>query len=303
MKRSSKVAILGLGALLLVASFGLAPGARAAEERKVLRIVLVPERNIFEQERKYRYLCDYACSQLHMDVTFDVLRGYGEVLKALDEGKADGAFMGSYVAALGIENHGLVPLVRPEWPTGETHYRSYIFKRSGLPITRDVSTWKNRSFVFVSPYTSAGYFFPLALLKDEGVGEPAEFFSRIQFSGSHDAAIWMVANDIVEIGAAKNTIYDEILKRKPELASRVEILYTGGHYPDSTLCLKEGVSSKDAEALRAVFLGMSSSKEGQDVLKKFGANRFVPASPEDFDSVREVVKDSGNDLKKMKITD
>jgi phosphonate transport system substrate-binding protein len=302
LKRSSRIRLLALGlalgAILLATSLSW-----AAEERKSLRIVLVPERNIFEQERKYRYLCDYACSQLPIDVKFDVLKGYADVLKALDEGKADGAFMGSFVAALGIENHGLVPLVRPEWPSGETHYRSYIFKRSGTPITRDVSTWKNRSFTFVSPHTSAGYFFPLALLKDEGVGEPGKFFSRIQYSGSHDAAVWMVANDIVEMGAAKNTIYDEIIKRKPELASRVEILYTGGHFPDATLCMKRDTPSESREALRTVFLGMSSNKDGQDVLKKFGANRFVPASPEDFGGVREVVKDSGHDLTKMKIVE
>lgn len=300
MKQSCRVSIpllsLALGVILLAASF-----SQAAGERRALRIVLVPERNIFEQERKYRFLCDYACANLPMDVNFEVLKGYGEVLKALDEGKADAAFMGSFVAALGIENHDLVPLLRPEWPSGETHYRSYIFKRSGIPVNRDLNTWRNRSFVFVSPYTSAGYFFPLALFRDEGVGEPDEFFSRIQFSGSHDAAVWMVANDIVEIGAAKNTIYDEILKRKPELASRVEILYTGGYYPDATLCIKRDVPIENREALKTVFLSMDSHKEGQEVLKKFGAKRFVPASTEDFVGVREVVKASGHDLKKMKI--
>ncbi|MDF1534996.1 MAG: phosphate/phosphite/phosphonate ABC transporter substrate-binding protein [bacterium] len=297
MKRLRRIAVLALGAFLLTASLSWA----AAEGKITLRILLVPERNIFEQERKYQYLRDYTSSLLPMDVRFEVLGGYGEVIRALDERRADGAFLGSFVAALGIENHGLVPLIRPEWPSGETFYRSYIFKRSGTPITRDVSTWKNRSFVFVSPYTSAGYFFPLALLKKAGVNEPAEFFSSIQYSGSHDAAIWMVANDMVEMGAAKNTIYEELLQKKPELAGKIEILYSGGHFPDATLCMKAETPDEVREAMRSVFLRMSSSKEGQEVLKMFGAARFVPASTGDFGEVREVVKESGHILKQMKI--
>jgi ABC-type phosphate/phosphonate transport system substrate-binding protein len=67
--------------------------------------------------------------------------------------------------------------------------------------------------------------------------------------------------------------------------------------------MKRDTPSESREALRTVFLGMSSNKDGQDVLKKFGANRFVPASPEDFGGVREVVKDSGHDLTKMKIVE
>jgi phosphonate transport system substrate-binding protein len=290
-------------ALILVAMLASISVAQAANGRKNFRIVLVPERNIFEQQRKYRNLCDHACDLLSLDITFDVLKGYKEVLSAVKEGRADGAFMGSFVAAYGIDNYGLIPLVRPVWPSGESHYRSYIFKRSGLPVTRDIATWKGRSFVFVGPHTSAGYFYPLSLLRSNGVKEPGEFFSRVQFAGSHDASIWMVANDIADIGSAKNTVFKEFIKRKPELGEKIEILYADGHYPDSTLVVRADLPQEIREAMRTVFLRMDSGQEGQEVLKMFGALKFIKTSPDEYSDVRKVVRESGYKMSTMKVLD
>jgi phosphonate transport system substrate-binding protein len=298
LKRWSKAAALILVTLLVSVSV-----TQAANGKKTFRIVLVPERNIFEQQRKYQNLCDYTCKLLPMDIRFEVLKGYKEVLSAVKEGRADGAFMGSFVAAYGIDNYGLIPLVRPVWPSGESHYRSYIFKRSGLPVTRDIATWKGRSFVFVGPHTSAGYFYPLSLLRSYGVKEPGEFFSRIQFAGSHDAAIWMVANDIADIGSAKNTIFKEFIKRKPELGEKIEILYADGHYPDSTLVVRADLPQEIREAMRTVFLRMDSGQEGQEVLKMFGALKFIKTSPDEYGEVRKVVRESGYKMSTMKVLD
>jgi len=298
LKTWSKAAALAIVTLLALVSV-----AQAANGKKPFRIVLVPERNIFEQQRKYQNLCDYTCELLPMDVTFEVLKGYKEVILAMKEGRADGAFMGSFAAAYSIDNYNFIPLIRPVWPSGESHYSSYIFKRSGLPVTRDITTWKGRSFVFVSPLTSAGYFFPLSLLRSNGVTQPGEFFSRIQFSGSHDAAVWMVANDIVDIGAAKSTVYTEFLKRKPELGKRVELLYTGGRYPDSTLVVRPEIPREVRETMRAVFIRMTSHQEGQEVLKMFGALKFVEATSEEYGDVRQVVEGSGYAIEKIRLLD
>ena len=298
MKKWSKAAVL-IFALLLTGSGPVL----AANGDELLRIVLVPERNIFEQQRKYQNLCDYMGKLLPMEFRFQVLKGYREVLSALKEGKAGGAFMGSFVATYGIDNYGLIPLVRPVWPSGESHYSSYIFKRSGLPVTRDITTWKGRSFVFVGPHTSAGYFFPLSLLWKNGVKEPGEFFSGVQFAGSHDAAVWMVANDLADLGAAKNTVFKEYVNRRPELGDKLEILYTGGHFPDSTLVVISDLHQELREAIRTVFLRMDSHREGREVLKMFGAMKFVNTSPVEFADVRRTAAQSGSDVTSMKILD
>jgi len=296
LKRWSRGAVLFIAILL---AWSGTPVAAGGDEP--VRIVLVPERNIFEQQRKYQNLCDYMGRLLPVDFRFEVLKGYREVLLALKEGKAEGAFMGSFVATYGIDNFGFIPLVRPVWPSGDSHYSSYIFKRTGIPVTRDIATWKGRSFVFVGPDTSAGYFFPLGLLRENGVPEPGEFFSAVRFAGSHDAAVWMVANGLAAMGAAKSTVFDEYVKRRPELGEKVEILYKGGHFPDSTLVVRADLPQELREAIRAVLLRMEDQRGGQEVLKMFGAMRFIDTSPAEFSDVRWTVARSGSDTNSMKI--
>ncbi len=288
---------------LLVILFVWTAAAQAAQAKKPFRIVLVPERNIFEQQRKYQNLCEYTCNMLSLDISFEVLKGYKEVLLAMKEGRAEGAFMGSFVAAYGIHNYGFIPIVRPVWPSGESHYSSYIFKRSDLPVTRDIASWKGRSFVFVGRHTTAGYFFPLSLLRSNGVRDTDEFLSRIHYAGNHDAAVWMVANAMADIGAAKNTVFNEFIKRKPELGEKIELLYDSGRYPDSTLVIRGDLRQELREAIRTVFLGMSSSQDGREVLKKFGALKFVITSPDEYGSVKQVIKGSGHDISHMGLLD
>lgn len=295
MRKWSRAAALVLVLLLLGGAV-----AEAAAGRKDFRVVLVPERNIFEQQRRYRRLCDYICTMLPVDFTFEVLKGYKDVLFALKEGKADGAFMGSFVAAYGIDNFDFVPLARPVWPTGRSHYSSYIFKTSGIPVSRDISTWKGRSFVFVGPNTSAGYYYPLAFLRKSGIREPGEFFANIQFAESHDTAVWMVANGLADIGAAKDTVFLDFTKRKPDIGEKVEILYTGGRFPDLTLVTRADLPEEVRESIRNVFLAMNSSPEGKEVLKMFGAVKFVKTTSDDYSDVRQTLKDGGYDIRAIR---
>lgn len=273
--------------------------SQAAVTNKSFRIVLVPERNIFEQQRKYRNLCDYISKQLPMDFTCEVLKEYKEVLKALKDEKADGAFMGSFIAAYGIDRYGFIPLVRPVWASGASHYTSYIFKRAGLSITRDIETWRGRSFVFVGPHTSAGFYYPLSLLREKGIKEPGKFFSGSQSVESHDAALWMVANNLADLGAAKNTVYKDIVKRKPDLGNRLELLYSGGNFPDSTLMVRADLKPEIRESIRTTLLRMDYDQAGKSALKRFGARKFVEAASDDFNDVRQVVEKSGYTIKNM----
>jgi len=245
--------------LFLVLTVALSCPVWAAVAGKTFRIVLVPERNIFAQQRKYRVLCDHIRDRVPVTIRADVLKGYKEVLQALANGEAEGGFLGSFASDL--------------------------------------------SFVFVNPHTSAGYFYPLAILREKGIKDPAAFFSRIQLSGSHDAALWMVANGMADLGAAKNTIYEECVRDRADLKDGLEVLYRGGHYPDSTLVVAPRVPPEVREALRMVFLRMSGHNEGMVMLRKFGARRFVNALPEDYEDARRVVRDSGYDLAEIEILD
>ncbi len=273
-----------------------------AQEPQTLRIALVPERNVFEQERKYRILCDYLCGKVGLTFEFEVMRDYEDVMLAIETNQVAGGVLGSFLMAHGMARHGFVPLARPVWKTGESTYSSYIFKQSGAPLTKDVSTWRGKSFAFANRHTSAGYFFPLALLKKNGVHRGENHFSSVQVTGSHDTAVWMVASGLADLGATKNTIFEEMMSRREGLIDRIQVLYTGGKFPDATFMVNSQVPVELRNRVREVLLGLSSDPEGVAVLESFGADRFIPSNREDYDDVFRVVKEAGFDIDRLPIT-
>lgn len=299
MRKCSSFIILILAVLIMVK-----PLPAVADEGgiKTIRLVLVPERNIFRQEEKYRELRDYLYGHLKpVKIRFEVMKSYKEVMIQMEDGRAQGGVLGSFLTVHGMERHEFVPLVRPVWLSGDSYYHAYIFKKTGSKPTRDISTWKGLSIAMASRNTSAGFFFPMALLKTWGASDPEAFFSKIIFTGSHDASIWMVANGMADLGAAKSTVFEETLKEKPELNGQVEILYSGGNFPDDTLVVTQEVLPALREKITKVFLHMDSTAEGREVLKKFGARRFIPSPPADYADVIKTVKAGGFDLRKLKV--
>ena len=100
----------------------------------------------------------------------------------------------------------------------------------------DPATWSGRSIAFVNQATTAGFLYPLSRIREAGITEdPADFFSRAIFSGSHDASIQAVAQGEVEMGACKNWIYKEFIAEHPEFAEKLVILSESPQVPSNGL--------------------------------------------------------------------
>jgi len=269
-----------------------------------LRVVLVPERNIFNQQAKYMNVCDFVCSVIDVTLNFRVLKNYGEVMSALEGGEAEIGVLGSFLMLHGITNHDFVPIARPVWNSGESTYSSVIFSRVGSGVTKDVRTWRGKSLVYANRHTSAGYYYPLYVLKIKGVKtKPEKYFSVMNESGSHDAALWMVSNGLADVGAAKNTVFFETMEKNPELEDMIEILYVGGKFPDATFAVTSKVGSFVRNSLQRALLDMHNHPEGRRALDKFGAKKFIPSDIKDYDTVMVVVDGAGFDIEKIIVAD
>lgn len=297
MKKSNRV--VALSALAVVLAFS---GPASAEHVRNIRAVLVPERNIFNQYIKYNYMSDYISAHMPVKFHFKVMKDYRDTLDALYDGDAEVAVFGSFLMAHGIIKHGFIPLVRPVWKSGDSYYGSVIFTRAGSGVTGDLSTWKGRSFAFANKHTSAGFFYPMYLLKTKGsVKTPEKFFSNMMIAGSHDAAVWMVSNGFADIGAAKNTVFDETMRKNPELEGVIKVLYTGGRFPDATFAVPPEMDPDLRQQLRETLLEMNESPRGREVLEKFGARKFIPSEVKDYNTVLDTVAGAGFDIRTIKV--
>ncbi len=100
-----------------------------------VRIGLIPERDIFEQRKRYQTLVGYLQARLGRPVRLVTLNTYEVALKELAEKMIEGAFLGSLVSVLAMDRLGAQVVARPERPDGSSTYHGVIFVRADSPIT------------------------------------------------------------------------------------------------------------------------------------------------------------------------
>jgi phosphonate transport system substrate-binding protein len=301
---------------LLVLAFLLSWGCgRAPEEASVqpspgtpgaadLVIALLPERNVFEQKIKYLPLQEYLANELGIIVYFKLLDNYESIFSELQEGNVDGAFWGSMNGAITQVRGGVEMLARPLWPDNSSTYWGYIFTLKGSGISSDPATWRGRSIAFVNKVTTAGFLYPLSVLRQAGITEnPGEFFSRAIFSGSHDASLIAVLQGEIDMGACKNTIFHEFVERNPEAAANVEILTTSAEVPSNGLGVRPGLDQALKTRLKETLLSMHEDPQGMAALNKFGALKFIETSFEDYSPVLDMAGKAGIDLSDWPLRD
>jgi phosphonate transport system substrate-binding protein len=282
-------AIKLLAGLLLVACTATCLPMGALAEPDELLIGIEPEHNIFDQMEQYRYLAGYLSEQLGVNIHLTIMSRYGEVIKRFKTLKLDGAFLTSYTATMGIKALHLEPVVNPVNLNGTSTSRGYLFVRKDSGI-HNVDDMRGKSIVFVDPATMEGYLFPLAYLEGHGVKDITQYFTRFDFSGSHESAIFAVLDGRADIGAAKNTTFDKLAHNDPSIQQELEILAQSPEVPEITLCLRKEIDQSLRERLAAILLNMDKTEAGGKVLAQFKAQRFVKANIADFDRIEEMAQ-------------
>lgn len=288
--------------LLLALAFGLllaypvAAVAQHGSARPRILIGLIPELNIFKQKARFRLLGEYLTRKVGVPVEFTILSRYGNIIESFQTERMDGAFFGSFTGALAIERLGVVPLARPVNLDGTSTYHGHLFVRADSPI-RSVKQLRGKRMAFVDRATTAGYVFPLALLRKAGIPSPDGFFGEFFFTGSHDAAIAAVLERKADVGAAKHSVYDRVRKENPGIDRDLVIIAESPSVPSNGLCVRKGLEPRLEAALKQALLDLEKDPDGGAVLAQFGALRFIVTTADDYRPVIDMAHEAGIDLK------
>jgi phosphonate transport system substrate-binding protein len=192
---------------------------------------------------------------------------------------------------------GVEILARPVDLAGVSTYSGLVFAKIDSSITRDPKTWKGKRIALVNKATTAGYLFPLSLLRLSGYqGEPEAYFKQTTFTGSHDAAILAVFNGESDFGACKNTIYEEYTKLHPEIQRNLAVLASSAQVPSNGLGVRPDLDPQLKRQLREALIAMSERPDGQRALRQFQAQRFIATGAGDYEPVFTMAKQAGLDL-------
>ena len=275
---------------LLICFSAAAIPVSAFEQPEELLLGVEPEHNIFDQMERHRFLASYLSDQLGVKIKLTIMSRYGEVIKRFKTLKLDGAFLTSYTATMAIKQLHLEPLANPVNLAGDSTSQGYIFVRKDSGI-RGIIDMKGANIVFVDPATMEGYLFPLAFLLQHGVNDINVFFNQYYFSGSHASAIYAVLDGRADIGSAKNTVFDQMVKNDPSIGHELEIIARSPKVPEVTLCISTAIAPDLRKRLNDTLLNLDKNEAGKKVLQQFKALRFTKANKESFAVIERMAQD------------
>lgn len=268
----------------------LAPGLAQAE---TLTIGLVPSEDPRVVVTDNRALLDHLRSTLQMEVKPFVATDYNGVIEALRSKKLDLALLGpfSYVLAASVAGVEAFALLETE-KQGAT-YRSVIIARKDHGI-RSLKDLGGKTFAFVDPGSTSGFLIPKAGMIKAGY-DPDSYFSRLIYSGGHDASAIAVQNGKVDGAAIADALLEPAYSRGMLKKDEVAVIWTSDPIPGAPIVYRRDLPDSLKAKLRESFARIHDMPWGPKITIK----RWVPVDDSAYDVIRDTAKLLDLDLKKM----
>ncbi|MBF2054217.1 MAG: phosphate/phosphite/phosphonate ABC transporter substrate-binding protein [Candidatus Sericytochromatia bacterium] len=272
------------------------PPADTASEQRPLRMGFIPSENMAEIQRNAQPLVDQLSAALGQEVQAFIANDYTGVVEAFRNDKLDFAFLSpaSYVMA---QREADVRVILRTQRGEAPFYHAVIFTHKDSGIT-SLAQLKGKTFAFGDNLSTAGYIFPLKMLRAAGLN-PDTDFENMLFSGSHDATVFAVHNQKVTAGAtyANDPKGDDAAWKhmlKPEQAADIRVLSVSEPIPADNLCVHPKLDAALVEKISAFFLALENEASGRELMHNlYHIDRFVPASDADYAGVREAFAEAG----------
>ena len=260
-----------------VLNMGLVPGEDP-------RVVVTDNQALLENLQK----------SLQMEIKPFVATDYNGIIEALRAKKLDIALLGpfSYVLATTVADVEAFALLETQ-RQGAT-YRSVIIARKDHGI-RSLKDLAGKTFAFVDPSSTSGHLFPKAGLIKAGY-DPDTYFSRVIFSGGHDASAIAVQNGKVDAAAIADALLEIAYSRGMLKKDEIVVVWTSDPIPGAPIVYRRDLPEELKAKLRAAFAQIHDVPWGPTMTIK----RWVPASDASYDVVRQTAKVLNLDLKKKK---
>jgi phosphonate transport system substrate-binding protein len=298
MTRMTKILVSVCICLIIVMGYrevGSEPAPKPASKAPSLLIGLIPERNIFKQIERYEPVTGYLSKKMGINIELKVLTRYGNIIENFVSLGLDGAFFGSFTYALTHAKIGVEAVARPENLNGISTYHGLLFVRkdSGIRSAEDMA---GKRFAFVDKATTAGYILPLVYFKEQGIKDYKAFLKETYFTGTHEDAIYDVLNKKADIGAAKNTVFFKLSAKDSRIKNELVILQRSPDVPENCLAVRKDLDASVKHKLKQVLLNMHTDPDGIEVLRNFGAEKFIETTTDDYASVYQYAQEIGLNL-------
>lgn len=272
--------------LALASAMALSLSATLAQAADVLKVSAIPDEAPTELLRKFQPLGAYLEQQLGMPVEFTPVADYPAVVEALASDRIDLAWLGGFTFVQArLKTGNALPLVQR---AEDARFTSKFITAN--PDVQSLADLKGKSFAFGSVSSTSGSLMPRYFMLQDGI-KPESHFSRVGYSGAHDAtAAWVQAGK-VDAGVLNASVWDKLVANSTIDSNKVRVFATTPTYFDYNWTVRGTLDPALTAKIKAAFLALDPAiAEHKAILDLQAASRFIETAPENYQGIEEAAR-------------
>lgn len=282
------LAMIALGAALT--------SAQEAPWPKEITFALLSTENAAEITRRWAPILAQLEKDLNVKIKPVTATDYRGTIEALKFKKAEIGHLGpkSYVEAANNNYANVEPVAQLRLGNGALGYRSclIVHAESDMFSPEDMA---GKTFAFNDPNSTSGYLVPSMFFMSEMSIDPQKYFSKVTFSGSHEASILAVANRKVEVASTNLPDLQQLTRENKVPRGGLRVIWVSKLIPNDPIVVRKDLPASFKSAVQESLVSMKA--KNPDAFKEIGAwlSGFVAAD----DSKYQVIRDLNDTSKKL----
>src|SRR5262245_26658478 len=290
--------LLRLTGVALVVVLAIASGAPAADPSwpREVTFALLSTENAGEITRRWSPILAQPEQDLDVKIKSTTATDYRGTSAPFKFRQAELGHLGpkSYVEASNNNYANVEPIAQLQLANGSLGYRSCLIVHSDSDIfgPEDMA---GKTFVFNDPNSTSGYLVPSAFfMMDMGI-DPKKHFSKVTFSGSHEASILAVAAKKVEIASTNLPDLQQLTRENKVPRGALRVIWVSKIIPNDPIVVRKDLPPSFKSAIQESLTTMRA--RNTEAFKEIGAwlGGFVPAD----DSKYQVIRDLNETAKRL----
>ncbi|MGQ4567142.1 phosphate/phosphite/phosphonate ABC transporter substrate-binding protein [Staphylococcus aureus] len=266
---------------------------------KELTVQFVPSQNAGTLEAKAKPLEKLLSKELGIPVKVSVSTNYNTIVEAMKSKIVDVGFLPPTAYTLAHDQKAADLLLQAQRfgvkEDGSASkelvdsYKSEILVKKDSKI-KSLKDLKGKKIALQDVTSTAGYTFPLAMLKNEAGINATKDMKIVNVKG-HDQAVISLLNGDVDAAAVFNDARNTVKKDQPNVFKDTRILKLTQAIPNDTISVRPDMDKDFQEKLKKAFIDIAKSKEGHKIISEvYSHEGYTETKDSNFDIVREYEK-------------
>jgi phosphonate transport system substrate-binding protein len=224
---------------------------------KELTFALLSTESAPEVTRRWEPILAQLEKDLGIKVKQVMASDYRGTIEALKFKKAEIGHLGpkAYVEATNDNYANVEPVVQVRLANGSLGYRSCLIVHADSDIfsPEDIG---GKTFAFNDPNSTSGYLVPMTMFLNEMGINPKAYFSKLTFSGSHEASILAVTNKKVEVASTNLPDVQQLTREGKVPRGALRIIWVSKLIPNDPIVVRKDLPESLRQAIQASLASM-----------------------------------------------